>query len=329
MEEDNKIKCEEPAAEKFTAKESGIAYSFSSAFPALLQIIIMLIASIVLQAVKGDPEALTKNAWYIWALLLANQLAFFAVSAVLMKRRCARPDCFLNLQNKAIRGKTARYILLGEIFTVGLVFFMSPIVTYFIEGLKNMGYVSNGVNIPDITVPYNFIMAFIIVGLLPAILEETLFRGIILTGLKKYGAVFAILMSSLMFMLMHQSIEQSVYQFLFAVALGYVALKTQSTAATICMHFTNNLIILVTEIITASIGMPALPAVKMWEWIAMAIGGVLVISVILYEFVLCKNKVTREETGQTENRVPKKVFFAYAAFGFGFNIIMLIVGLFT
>lgn len=77
-------------------------------------------------------------------------------------------------------------------------------------------------------------------AVVPAFVEEFAIRGVVLQSLRKYGDKFAILMSSLVFALMHGNMIQIPFAFIAGLALGYAAVKTGSLWTGIIIHFINN-----------------------------------------------------------------------------------------
>ena len=69
--------------------------------------------------------------------------------------------------------------------------------------------------------------------------EELLYRGFIMKSLEKYGKTFAILISSILFGLMHTNLTQSLFAMLVGVILGYVA-ANYSIKWAILLHMLNN-----------------------------------------------------------------------------------------
>ncbi|GAA4499909.1 hypothetical protein GCM10023172_19250 [Hymenobacter ginsengisoli] len=79
--------------------------------------------------------------------------------------------------------------------------------------------------------------------LLAPLLEEILFRGIILRGLlRNYSPAVAIGQSALLFGVFHLNPAQSLFAMLFGVTLGWLYYRTQSLAICITMHALNNLL---------------------------------------------------------------------------------------
>ncbi len=84
------------------------------------------------------------------------------------------------------------------------------------------------------------VMMVFTTAIVPALCEEFLFRGAILSNLVPYGRGTAILFSSLLFGLMHQNIFQIIYTTVLGVVLGYVYVKTKSIWCCVLIHFFNN-----------------------------------------------------------------------------------------
>ncbi len=88
----------------------------------------------------------------------------------------------------------------------------------------------------------NFFIDLVIVAVLPAFCEEFLHRGIVLQGIKHAGFKKAILISSLLFALLHFNILQAAYAFVIGLILGFVAVVSKNIWPAVIIHFTNNAI---------------------------------------------------------------------------------------
>lgn len=85
-----------------------------------------------------------------------------------------------------------------------------------------------------------YLMAIFTMCLLPAVIEELLFRGIILKSMMPMGKMVAVIASALMFSLFHLSVEQTLYQFILGLVFAVVALQTGNLAYAMILHFLNN-----------------------------------------------------------------------------------------
>ncbi len=81
-----------------------------------------------------------------------------------------------------------------------------------------------------------------LVAVLPAVCEETLFRGYLLTGFRRdWGAGAGIAMSSVLFGLMHAFVPDKILmQTLQGVLFGYLVVRTGSLWPSVTAHFVNN-----------------------------------------------------------------------------------------
>ncbi len=83
-------------------------------------------------------------------------------------------------------------------------------------------------------------------ALVPAIVEECVFRGVILQSLRRFGDWFAIVSSAVLFGLMHANMTQVPFAIIAGIALGYVAVVSGSLRTSMAVHFLNNAVSVVT-----------------------------------------------------------------------------------
>ena len=94
------------------------------------------------------------------------------------------------------------------------------------------------------------IFAFTTIVILAPVLEELIFRGVILRGLlKHYSPVTAIIVSSILFGAVHLNPWQFISASILGMFIGWVYYRTQSISLAIIIHGFNNLTATVTEII--------------------------------------------------------------------------------
>ncbi len=87
---------------------------------------------------------------------------------------------------------------------------------------------------------FQVICTVMYMAVFPAFFEEFAFRGVIMQPLRKYGDWFAIVISGVMFGLVHGNIMQMPFAIIAGVALGYAAIVTDSLWTGIIIHFLNN-----------------------------------------------------------------------------------------
>jgi len=92
-----------------------------------------------------------------------------------------------------------------------------------------------------------FLIAIIIIGIIPAFTEELFFRGLILDGLKNnYSKKTAIFISSFLFGLIHLNPWQFCGAFIIGLISAWICIETNSILLSIYMHFFNNTLYTIT-----------------------------------------------------------------------------------
>lgn len=86
-------------------------------------------------------------------------------------------------------------------------------------------------------------IAYIIISLavIPAITEELIFRGVVQSEYSDYGVGVAIVMSGLMFSMLHFNLSQFVVYFFCGAVASYTVYITRSVLAGMLLHLLNNL----------------------------------------------------------------------------------------
>jgi len=87
------------------------------------------------------------------------------------------------------------------------------------------------------------ILSIILIGIIPAFLEEMLFRGVILSGFREnYSPKKAIIVSAVLFGIVHLNPWQFVTAFIVGIISAWICLKTKSILPAIYIHLFNNML---------------------------------------------------------------------------------------
>lgn len=163
------------------------------------------------------------------------------------------------------------------------------------------------------TLPYplttsNYFISLITLVIAPAICEELLFRGIIFKGLKKYGKLFSIIISSLMFCIFHMSISQTVYPILMGMLLAVIMFYENNIYYCIAVHLTNNFLSLTLSYFKINL------IFNHWSYIVLAIIlATAFIACILY-FTIKNNKAEEKMKLSTKEKIYLSASFAIMIF---------------
>ena len=96
-------------------------------------------------------------------------------------------------------------------------------------------------------------LSLIATAVVPPLVEEFACRGIILGCLRRFGDGFAVLISAILFGLMHGNFDQMPFAFMVGLALGYIVVKTDSLWIAVAVHAANNLVSVVFEYLLAGL----------------------------------------------------------------------------
>jgi len=151
-------------------------------------------------------------------------------------------------------------LFLGMLFT--LIYPLTTIIN-FLKNFSNSQLLVTKFKDTAQLLDINFLGYFIFLVLFVPILEEVLFRKIILTEVhKKYGSKLALFSSSILFSLIHLKIDQLESAFIAGLLFGYIYLKTNNLFICILLHSIFNFMIYLT-VDTSS----ELPLDNYWLWI--------------------------------------------------------------
>ena len=157
------------------------------------------------------------------------------------------------------------------------------------------------------------------VVVIPPLVEEIMFRGVILQSLRRYGDGFAVLVSAMLFGMYHGNFIQMVFAFLSGLALGFVVIRTNSLLPSILIHFINNGISYAVEMVTRFYGQNAANNVQnIATYTLMALGVVAMIVLIV------QRKLRPRKQGGSILPFSTRLGAAFGNFGAVFFIIYAI-----
>lgn len=129
-------------------------------------------------------------------------------------------------------------------FAIGIIAFILNIaVSSIFNGIiRSLGYnPSSSAGSSTSSSFLNFLLQVVLVSVLPAFCEEFMHRGVLLRGLSKsVGVKSALIISSVLFGLMHLNIVQVFYATILGLLIGFVSVVGKSIIPAIIIHFVNN-----------------------------------------------------------------------------------------
>ena len=231
----------------YSPTDAGITFLLALVAPSILMILVQMICSQItgLPFYSADETIKTfVNTYqtaYIIICAIVPQISFLIVFFGISEYR--------KVNYQKANGFTFKldYKILLVVLLVGVVaiFGFNWLVNLFDYLTTQWGYAGGAVSSIDVSTVPKLLLAILYAGVLPAVCEELIFRGIITNGVKKLGLVTAVIVSSLLFALMHQNLQQLLYQLILGAVMAYIMLKTGKIVYTMVLHLFNNITILV------------------------------------------------------------------------------------
>lgn len=128
----------------------------------------------------------------------------------------------------------------GFFVALGMGVLASYATNYLQIGLEMIGI---GITMPEYEVPVTvpgIVIYVVAMTVVPAFIEEIIFRGIIMQSLRRFGDIFALVASSLIFGIFHLNLIQMPYAFILGLCIGYFVMRTGSLWVGVIIHFVNN-----------------------------------------------------------------------------------------
>lgn len=202
-----------------------------TAFSAMICVYIVL--SFVGQIVSsGDGVAAVAARSTFSLISLAAVICFFSLS---FKRNL--------LEIAGVKKFSLVYIIVAVALAAGMFLGLGFVNTLFGDFLKN-----EGLNVPQTKIPlddgWQLTLFVLLTAILPAIIEESFFRGLILGELGGGKILPSIFSVGFIFALYHCSAVQFFYQFAFGVALSFLTVRSGSSVPSMIAHFINNFVVL-------------------------------------------------------------------------------------
>ncbi len=213
--------------------EAGIAYSAAVLLFAVVSFLFVAIAS-------SSGEGYRESDWYRYLSFLLPQLCFAGTAVLFFRRNRGAVS-----PREVYCGCKPIYFLLAVLLAFGLMS-LSELNEYFLRFLQWLGYEPQPAALPTVSGWY-LIPALLVIALLPALFEETLFRGILVGNMRRceWGTVPLVFISGALFSLFHCNPEQTIFQFICGVCYALLAVRSGSPFPTMAAHFANNAAILV------------------------------------------------------------------------------------
>jgi len=206
-------------------------------------VILLLFTTLRLLTSSGVINFNNKIGDYIFTLI--TQIGILFIVPLCLYRFCFKQkfkNIFSNFGYKKIDSK-----LIWFSFLLGIIVFLIILCTstLFSTWLSLIGYEpisSYSTDEKTYSNFFEFLLGLLFVAILPGMFEEFSNRGMLLSGLSKGSKIRAIVLSGLLFGLMHLNINQFFYATISGMIMATLFFITKSIWPGVIVHFTNNAI---------------------------------------------------------------------------------------
>lgn len=229
----------------YTTNDAGKVFFYCFLLPIMLGFVfsylglwIASLANISLPETSAITELYQNYIWFSIPYALLTQVCFIAIFFVYNKLNRIKFSAIRLEVKKVQLVPFLLCALLGIIFVFGLF--------GLIEGCFGKLFELLGVEISSNPIPLNnfgwYVFYVIFFAIVPAFCEELIFRGVIFRGLNKgLGVVGAVLLSALLFALVHLSLNQLIYPFIMGCLFALIVYKTGNLVYSMIFHLFNNI----------------------------------------------------------------------------------------
>lgn len=285
--------------------DSGKMFLICLLAPFLLSLVFSMIAGRIADSQGVETSVITSNLVYTIIYTLCTSGLYIAIYFIYNKVNKVSFKA-INLNFKMSWKTYLLLIGIGLISIFGLNYFVSATDNL----LELMGYpVQQGLPIVNPTSFPLYLLAVLLMAILPSIYEELIFRGVVLQGLRSrfsdWGAIF---LSGLMFALMHGNLQQFIYPFILGSIMGWLVVRTGSLVSSMLVHFINNFLVVTFSFIENVTGFSlALP--NTWWFYLLAFGLLFLTVGILW--LVEKYYFKRKSAKEVEKTSQKTSIYVY------------------
>lgn len=267
---------------------------FSQAGLSLFVMILVINIVQMIMSVAGYivfPEAVNSTNFLLLQVFVSTDIVGFGVF-YLMMRKPQTERVKLEKKKMSVRD----FIVVFLICMAGTYVFnmISSLINYGIGLLTN----STIINPLDSAIGGNMILQIIVLCIGAPVVEELIFRKLLLDHLRPYGDKTAIWVTALTFALMHGNLSQALYALFLGMVFAYIVLRTNDVRYSIALHLIINLLGSVVLPMMVAGGSVVLTAIAGLLVIAFMLSGIILFVLNIKRIVLEEGEITLEKSGR-------------------------------
>lgn len=225
-------------------------------------------------------------------------------------------DNKVTIEKKNVSTKTKVKCVLITLF---LIFVLQIVLSLLLYPLLGLDYDTTDLfKVDNSSDMMSKIILVFTLAITPGIFEELFFRKAIINFSVKYGKVFALLFSAILFGMLHMNVSQGLFAFIMGLILGAIYLYTGDITLTMLIHFLNNGFAAL-SLVLPEIGVIAITAIMLI---------VVIIGFILFVNLLAKKETREKLIHYAKTKISLKSFderYKYVFTDFIFDVSLILI----
>ena len=204
----------------------------------ILQVVGGLLISAFISPISQKITFISQDSIYLILMCIVFVLSIY-IPYLILKAYLPREEKKQEIskeEKKVSIVKCIKYIIVS----IPIISVIQMICSFAVEKIGLGADVSSSIGLFNYSGKLATILLFIQIAILPAIFEELFVRKGVFGILRKKGAIFAVIVSALVFATIHMNISQFIFAFLVGIVFGIVREKTGKLYPTMILHFLNN-----------------------------------------------------------------------------------------
>lgn len=315
----------------YSLKDASLGYLVGGFLSPVIAILVILVVISFFSAISGiDYDTLLKTRPFDIIILLGAEIGFIAyfLYTLFFSKRKKRFKSRLGFSFK-------KFDWLICVVVIILAIAMSVLTAQFISvinhALASIGYVRESSLPFAIDSVGNMLLGLVVMALIPAICEEFLFRGVVLGGMLSVAKtnkakIICVVLSALLFALVHQTALQLIYPFIMGLVFGFIYLYTNNLLYGMILHFVGNGFVVVANYYNYVKGFTAVEVTYNLSYVlgalalliialALAFGAILLIKFIMKNkspFLVEEKKIDEVEVEEINNSLDENQVAQYS-----------------
>lgn len=245
--------------------------SFSGLNLSIMVIAVFVVQAIIMYLSKTLFIEFYESSWYSLTVTAIGVAGVgLPVFAKLMK---GLPDSQRAEVKRLSFGKFIKYFFIC-VAAMHLANFITVFINFFI-GIMRGKMIENPVE--DIVYNSNMILNILYVSIFGPLVEELIFRKILLDKLKRFGDLPAILFTGIAFGLLHMNLSQFLYATVLGILFAYITIRTNTVFYGIILHMMINFMGSALPLAVMDGSIKSMGLLAIWAYGSMTIGIVLFI----------------------------------------------------